>query len=53
MMMDDDALEETKHPKLGYKVEKVKRKLEESVIYVQKLPFCSLNSRGNFKSYTV
>ena len=47
------ALEETKHSKLGYKSEKLKKKLEKSDIYGQTLPFCSLNSGGKFKLYIV
>ena len=47
------ALEETKHSKPGYKAEKLKKKLEKSDTYGQKLPFCSLNSGGKFKLYIV
>ena len=47
------ALEETKHSKPGYTAEKLKKKLEKSDTYGQKLPFCSLNSGGKFKSYIV
>ena len=34
------ALEERKHPKTDYKARKLKRKLEQSEIYGQKLAFC-------------
>ena len=47
------ALEETKHSKPGYTAEKLKKKLEKSDTYGQKLPFSSLNSGGKFKSYIV
>ena len=47
------ALEETKHSKPGYKAEKLKKKLEKSDTHGQTLPFCSLNSCGKFKLYTV
>ena len=47
------AFEETKHSKPGYKAEKLKKKLDKSDTYRQTLPFCSLNSGGKFKLYTV
>ena len=47
------AFEETKHSKPGYKAEKLKKKLEKSDTYGQKLPFCSLSSGRKFKSYIV
>ena len=47
------ALEETKHSKLGYKAETLKKKLEKSYTYGQTLPFCSINSGGKFKLYIV
>ena len=47
------ALEETNQPNPDYRAEKLKRKLEKSHIYGHKLPFCSLNSGGKFRSYNV
>ena len=47
------ALEERKHPKTDYKARKLKRKLEQSEIYGQKLAFCWLNSWGKFRSNIV
>ena len=47
------ALEEKEHSKPDYKAERLKKKLEKSDTYGQTLPFCSLNSGGEFKLYIV
>ena len=42
-----------KHSEPGYKVEKLKKKLEKSDTVLQTPPFCSLKSGGKFKLYIV